>query len=302
MSLSLGPNHSMQRVYAAGEGSGEGSQPGGAVDRMKKKAHGAIVTLAVLGAALCLLALPAQAGPHEFGVLVPHVNLQIEYTYGADYDGQSGVRDCSQLTTSGPTSPERPLVWYVLASFASSPGPVRLAGLEFGFGDYDASRVGFVDYGIAGKFGYGGEIEVPFSGWPGPNSGVVMAWGQDHVHTEELVEIYWFSSYVYGDVQIPLGPDAYSGSGGFATDGLPPVVDEVYDYGTLGFGVEGYNPCGTPITRGACCVADICQLVTRDECDMLGGRYMGDNTECFPNPCREDAIETSWGKLKRLYR
>jgi subtilisin-like proprotein convertase family protein len=40
-----------------------------------------------------------------------------------------------------------------------------------------------------------------------------------------------------------------------------------------------------PAARGACCVGPACSMETPDGCAAIGGAYMGDGTDCFPNPC-----------------
>jgi subtilisin-like proprotein convertase family protein len=40
-----------------------------------------------------------------------------------------------------------------------------------------------------------------------------------------------------------------------------------------------------PVARGACCVGPACSMETPDSCATIGGDYMGDGTDCFPNPC-----------------
>jgi len=42
----------------------------------------------------------------------------------------------------------------------------------------------------------------------------------------------------------------------------------------------------TPVVVvGSCCTGEICQVVTEDQCLILGGEYGGDGTSCSPNPC-----------------
>ena len=55
---------------------------------------------------------------------------------------------------------------------------------------------------------------------------------------------------------------------------------------------------------GACCVGEECSVVTADECNRLGGRYLGDGTDCGPpNPCVEvPTQQTTWGKIKAGYK
>ena len=142
-------------------------------------------------------------------------------------------------------------------------------------------------------------------GWPGPSEGTAVYF--DLPRRERLAEIYWFATYTYGPVSIELSVDPATGEALFGEPADPPggpvpPPDEIWDFGILGFGQEGYNPCGAAMQTGACCLGDECRIVTREECEAIPGQYQGDNTRCFPNPCREQVIETSWGRLKGLYR
>lgn len=247
----------------------------------------------------------AQAGQHENAVLVPHLALNVEYTSSiSDYSGYSGVRDVDDISVSGPVSdPEdlRPVVWYVLGVFTNSPGPVDVWGVQFGLGDYDTAAMDFVKWDDCFLTN---SLQLPTSGWPGPNEGIAIAGLVEGLADDEIVEVYWFASYVYGEVGIPLGSDPRSDVVGFGCAPPTSVIDgvESYNLGILGFGVSGYNPLDPVPQEGACCLADQCEIQTLDDCVALEGEYQGDNTSCFPmNPC-EPAKETSWGNLKRLFR
>ncbi|MCK4304696.1 MAG: hypothetical protein KAY24_10705 [Candidatus Eisenbacteria sp.] len=275
------------------------------------KATAGLIRLLCLGGAvlggISLEQIPAQAGPHERGVLFAHINPDLEYTTSfMDYRGKSDLRSCEDAITDGLVDPERAQIWYVMASFARSPGPIELAGIQFGFEAFDCSAIDIYEYGPCnGDEG----LELSSSGWPGPEEGTSLVWGgrgSSRFPTTEVVEIYWFASYVYGRVSIELGenPDfgAYFGAP-FHTENYPPEKDEIEEFGIIGFGESGYNPCRPSGALGACCVSDMCRLTTREDCEWLGGIYQGDNTKCFPSPCeRYEAIETNWTTIKRLYR
>ncbi len=54
---------------------------------------------------------------------------------------------------------------------------------------------------------------------------------------------------------------------------------------------------------GACCLEEgACSFLTAAECAALGGIYQGDNVFCDPNPCQTPLLETSWGRIRFLYR
>jgi len=54
-----------------------------------------------------------------------------------------------------------------------------------------------------------------------------------------------------------------------------------------------------PGATGACCVDGRCTITTQADC---GGQYMGDGTDCDPNPCPTPTKESSWGQIKASYR
>ncbi len=144
------------------------------------------------------------------------------------------------------------------------------------------------------------------AGWRGPSEGTAILWELPRIPKTEMVEVYWFATYVYGSVSIEIGenPDPHESINrlAFGDKSATPVQDEVYDWGMIGFGEEGYNPCNWSPQPGACCVGNVCYIVLRDECHSMGGQYGGDNTDCFPNPCDRPAVEIPWGLIKRLFR
>jgi hypothetical protein len=59
------------------------------------------------------------------------------------------------------------------------------------------------------------------------------------------------------------------------------------------------NPCPT----GACCFDIFCVMLTEADCNQQGGIWKGGS--CWPNPCLTSGVavqETSWGRVKSLYR
>jgi hypothetical protein len=252
-----------------------------------------------LSSVLVLGAASAGAGPHANGVLLTHLNSNIEYTTSTpSYAGESDLDDCREAVCEGSVVADRAQVWFVIASFAKSPGPVDLAGVEFGFANFSAGDVSFVGYGACNEdAGY----EIPTDRWPGPREGTSITFTIAPRH-EELVEIYWFATYIYDVVSIELTVRPLTEVAVFSDPSIPQQVDDVADFGILGFGEPGYNPCANPgPASGACCIWGQCQITQRDACESQGGIYLGDHTDCFPDPCTHDEIETTWGLLKKMY-
>lgn len=273
--------------------------------RIARPRSGGVTTLPVAAALLLALA-PGEAagGPHANGVLLAHLNPKIEYTSTVtSYEGMADLEECEKAIVEGRVDAERAQVWFVLASFEASPGPVELGGAGFGFGDYDASRLQFGASGPCND----GFLELPTSGWPGPREGTALLFDPLRPHREDVVELYWFASYAYGAVVVPLDEAPHYPPGeqfsmpNTGEPGESTVVDEAADFGSIGFGTPGYNPCGQGPAEGACCLFGNCHILSRNDCEDQGGIYRGDNTDCFPNPCEEDQVKTTWGVLKKLY-
>jgi hypothetical protein len=67
--------------------------------------------------------------------------------------------------------------------------------------------------------------------------------------------------------------------------------------GALGLG------CGAPPPTGACCfLGGLCVPLTEHACGDQEGTYMGDYTDCEPNPCTVTPVErTTWGRIKATF-
>jgi hypothetical protein len=272
--------------------------------------------LLILGMLLMLSAfgLPsiAIAGDHANAKLIFHLPPDLQYTRpNSGFIGDSDLRNPDDAVTNAsiPVVGEdgyiaylHARVWFVLACFRDSPGPVDVGGYKFGFGDYDAAQIEIIEYSHCFSEG----IEIPTSGWPGPNEGVsvVETCHPSCAKHTEIAELYWFASYAYGPVQIPLARCPVDNDRfdypGIGTSELPSLEDFIYneeDLGIIGFGMEGYNPFSPTAATGACCDGSYCDIVTLEDCDNAVGTYQGDRSDCFPNPC-EAALEATWGELK----
>jgi len=62
--------------------------------------------------------------------------------------------------------------------------------------------------------------------------------------------------------------------------------------------------CGPSGTAGACCFFDgSCLVLSPAACAEQQGTYVGDDTECEPNPCQPTPMQiSSWGRIKVTYR
>ena len=268
-----------------------------------------------LASAISGISSPAISGEHADARLILHIAPGVEYTSSySDYAGLSDLRDPADAVVSVPIpvidpdlgylTSDKADVWYVLACFQESPGPVNLCGIGFGFGDFDDGNIEFLKYSSCFEEG----LEIKSSGWPGSNEGTTLA-ATSYCKYAEISEIYWFASYVYGEVLIPLAPNQHSLSSEYVNLGnssheeVSVVTDYIYDeahLGKLGFGVPGYNPFSTAPATGACCSGSYCEIITFEDCTSSFGDYKGDHTDCFPDPCNE-VFKVHWGELKKKF-
>ncbi len=260
----------------------------------------AVIVLATCGAR-------AQFGPHANAVLIPHLQPGIEYSAGEIYSGQSTLRRCADAIVSGPYDSGEEVearVFYLILSVENCPGPRGFGGIEFGFEQYDQSAIEITSHGYYCP-PRAEILVIPTAGWPGPNEGVAITYGgdqRDRIRTETILELAWFAAYVYGAETLPLGIMPSSRVAQIVDGSNPPNIDELEEWqlGVLAFGQAGYNPCAPPNVRGACCLAGRCQEIYRGDCELQGGVFQGENTDCFPNPCLPPK-PTTWGRVKKMY-
>jgi hypothetical protein len=261
----------------------------------------------------------AMAGVNAGGTVFLH-DPGVLYTPDiTDYCGQGApLTDCNaaDLQIDGTEQ----WVWKMYAAFPASAQP-RLKGMTFGI-YYDSAIVL-----VAGAPCPAGTFELPDSNWPDSGTGNSLVW--DVTLTERLVAVYWFAGYNYDGVpaMFSLGVNPGQGVGQFGDDSVPPILDDIADYGALGFMQPGDPACppeqpegaccfGTecvittqanceanggewvggpceddtcqePPPEGACCRGIVCTIETQANCEAGGGEYQGDGSPCQPNPCEE---------------
>jgi hypothetical protein len=219
-------------------------------------------------AALILVAGTAFAGPNAGGTLIMH-NTGLEYTSDIpDYCGLAPLGLCDDAVVRDDSG--IPTVWSVYAAFPGGSSPA-LKAVTFGI-EYDAA-VYLLGLGKCGDF------EVTTGAWPESGEGTGMTFNV--AQNTLLVELYWFGGYAYGPpMHFGLIPHPTQG-GTFADDSVPAIIDDVVDFGVLGFLQDGYLPCPTAPEPGACCDEfGYCTITLPDDCQ---GVFVGG--ACDPNPC-----------------
>ncbi len=281
----------------------------------------------------------SAAGPNAGGTLIIHTP-EIAYC-GDDSEGYCGdfgmPLSCEEATAILPQS-DFSYLFLVLAAFAPTQAP-RLSGVAFGV-VYDESHIFLTGAQSCGDFeiatdGWPGSGSGTAVTWNTAQTDILTK-----VYTFAGYEYYGLVGYValtshptqgavFADDSIPseIDPIAALGTLGFngypgdvPCPGHPPLpgacclpdcsCEVLHEPDCHAAGGDWYgegvvcdpNPCSCPET-GACCFPDMsCSIRSQAECDEAGGFYMGGGTLCDPNPCPTPVQDSSWGKVKSLFR
>jgi hypothetical protein len=185
------------------------------------------------------LPLIAIAGPNAGGVLLVHCNPALTVPGEATFvDG--GLAACDRAVVQAPA--DSTVLWFLYAAFPLNSSP-SVSVVSFGC-QFDADSVGIL--WSAAPPGSAALRYEPEAGngvyWPYPGTGELLGFANPLTGT--LNEIYVFAGYgPTGETfSVVANPDSVQG-GRFADDGTPSELDEIADYGSLGFGAAGYAPC-----------------------------------------------------------
>jgi len=234
-------------------------------------------------AVLALVSAPAFAGPNEGGVLVVHDTGLVYVPGSSDYP--SDPPTCDAVDAQDDLGNAEFSVWKVYAAFPITSSP-RLKGVVFGI-SYPPFGDGYVLVLGAG-LPTAGDLEVTQDGWPasGGSNGIAFL----ATKTAIVDECYWFGGYAYSasgnDPQMFATAPHSTNLSVFIDDAVPANEDPITAFGSLGFGQPGVYECPV-IPTGACCVgeAQICQILTADECLAGQGNVWVGTETCEPDPC-----------------
>ncbi len=215
------------------------------------------------------------------GVFIAHAPPGLQWTSGEDwcqrYLDEFPIASSSEQVNQVEIGTEH--VWYVLAGWEEDK---EFCAAQFGFGDYSPDAYMIYDSGPC--YPETGGLELPTGGWPGPNEGTAltvtnMPWSGNYV------PIYWFGGYAYSEDQIQLGINEAQGFGGFSNCLEPRWSFDATCFGALGIAIDGAacHP-GLPSVC-ACCIGEICQMLTLEDCTLVGGEWQAGLESCDPNPC-----------------
>lgn len=255
---------------------------------------------AALGLAFTIVLLqpiPGAAGPNFGGVLIVH-DTGLTST-GWDQPPPSGdpPATCEETDNEIPCGLGICRAFRVYAAFPDWSSP-RLKALAFGSAVSSSAYVYVLYWGLPDP---AHDFEITQGGWPYANGGGVgIAFGT--VKTALINEVYWLGGYGYCDGIWSTAPHPVQESV-FADDAVPPQVDPICGFSSIGFGIPGTTHCfGPPV--GACCLPDgFCEVMLAVPCADAGGTWLGPGTGCDPSPCEPVPVEsTSWGQVKDRYR
>lgn len=174
----------------------------------------------------------AVGGPHEGGTVILHANPTIVYTADVGYCGKSMINSCQDATITVSVDPSEITVFFAMAAFPADSRP-QLVEVLLGI-DYNSDRF------VLTSTGHCADREFNTDDWPLPGSGTVVGWMS--AQSSILLELRWFAGYSDQFTTFKLGPHPTQG-GHFIADGPTSPIDDIADYGMLGFGESGYLPC-----------------------------------------------------------
>jgi hypothetical protein len=229
---------------------------------------------------LMLVPRPVEAGVNSGGVLVVHdPGLSLALTNGSvSLCGQGTVPtacDDGSLDAriDGANSEATAVVWKVYAAFSPSASP-RLTALTWGI-TYPWEIVLLTQ-------GSCGWLDAPDAGWPASDTGCAVAWST--TQTTRMVPVYWFAGYSYAASASFTLRGQPSQGGTFCDDSMPPVLDNIAGYGSLGFDRQGSNPRCDGGAPSACCFTQVCLVLSPNDCSIQGGAFTT-GYSCAPSPC-----------------
>jgi hypothetical protein len=156
-----------------------------------------------------------------------------------------------------------------------------------GFGVRYSENVRLVGQGSCS----GGGLEIIMNGWPASHGGTSFNVMPDAVQVGKIIPLYWFAVSCRGEGTFEVIPHPAPKLGGrFVNTDYPPLETPIADFGRIGFDRDGYVPAPGPEPKvGAACVQGECRLLTRRECELYQGVWLGENATCVSEPCRDDA-------------
>jgi hypothetical protein len=231
---------------------------------------------------LACLSSPALAGKNAGGALIVHTIDDVHYT--TLICAQWELHDpgtCENANTQTDVGEDTPALIWLIVSFLESSNPGVLV-IYFGLNhNLPPGQGHFANFGMCAP---AGSLEIPDPGWPDTGGNSVAF--SSPVIGDTFFNFYVLNAYGFVGAFVGTGINPTGGYAAFVDDSSPPILDQVTRFGTVRWGEPGDNDCLCCGEPGACCLPDgSCVGVPAPECDALGGSFLGDETECDPNPC-----------------
>ncbi len=240
-----------------------------------------LIALALLS--LAMGSASAQETNLAGGVMIAHHPAGLAYTsdavdWCATYAGAPLTDSAQQnnMITGDPNADEA-FVWFVVAAFAQDK---VWCGTQFGLGHFSADDF-YID-------GYGAclldNLEIPTSGWPGPNEGTAVV-ATSTQWSGNYQPVYWFGGYCYGETVVSLDVDPSVGFIGFGNCEAPSQTWAA-EGGSMGIFTDGVavHPQEQEPPQACCDEFGACELLIPADCEA-GGGIVDDSETCDPNPC-----------------
>jgi hypothetical protein len=252
------------------------------------------VWVAILGSVGLLTVPSALAGPNEGIVLAWHASLEPVGSFMNPCEDWTLPDSYDELYPNGVAIDGIEWILVVLANAV----PLEVNAVVFGLGEYDPMETYIAFYEPCDPWGTG--LEIPYPNWPQPGTGTAVTWAPNCFSGSDMVAIYFFGVYAYAPGIIPFGPHPTQGAAVSSCENIGDEIRCLDSYAGFG-GANGQN-CPLVPEEGACCFDSYCFIMLEEDCWAQGGIWVGG--PCDPNPCAggSPVQETTWGKIKRIYR
>jgi hypothetical protein len=259
-----------------------GAHPARDLPRGLTQASAFLAMIAAAGLAVVAVS-SAKAPGNAGGVLMLHVESELAYEYGTfDHCADLVLSDSARAVTRliGDGVPRLVGVYAVFPP--DSVGAVR--GFCFGVRYSENVRV------VAQAPCNAGGMSIAMNGWPAPNGGMSVHIAVEGVKESRVIPLYWFAILGKGKGSFELIPNPVPKlAGRFVSVEFPYQEEPITGYGRLGIDQDGFAPApGARAVVAPCCV-DECRLLTKEECELYRGDFLGVGMTCQNSPCREDA-------------
>lgn len=225
-------------------------------------------------------ATPSDRG----GVLMLNAENLYPYEYGTlDHCGELSLSDSAQAVTRLPGDGIPRLVGVYAVFPPDSVGAIR----AFSFGIHYTENVRIVAQVPCN----GGGIAISMNGWPASNSGLSVHVPAEVEKRSRVIPLFWLAVLSKGKGSLELTPHPVPKlAGRFVTVEVPYGQEPIIGYGRIGFDQDGFVPQpGDPGVVAPCCCVDGCWLLTKQECSLYRGDFLGIGMTCDNSPCRDDA-------------